>query len=82
MMTTIDMPDTLYRKIGKTAKHLGMDYKQFFVFVAENYVKEYNSRINTHSAIGMWADRNDMENPTDWIETKRSSRKNRLFGKN
>jgi len=73
------MPNTLYRKIGKTAKNLGMDYKQFLVFVAENYVKEHSSKINAVTAIGMWADRNDMANPTDWVEAKRSSRQRQFF---
>jgi hypothetical protein len=80
MTTTIEMPNTLYRKIEKTAKDLDMDYEQFLVFVAENYLKEHHAKSDANAAIGMWADRIDMENPSEWLENKRSSRKNRLFG--
>ncbi len=36
-------------------------------------------RIMNHPAVGMWADREDMKNPTAWVHAKRRRRRERLF---
>ncbi len=36
-------------------------------------------RIKNHPAVGMWADREDMKDPAEWVREKRGRRRERLF---
>lgn len=36
-------------------------------------------RIRNHPAVGMWADREDMKDPTAWVREKRRNRRARLL---
>jgi hypothetical protein len=36
-------------------------------------------RINNHPAVGMWADREDMKDPDEWLREKRLRRRERLW---
>lgn len=36
-------------------------------------------RIKNHPAVGMWADREDMRDPSAWVAAKRQRRRARLF---
>lgn len=37
-------------------------------------------RIKNHPAVGMWADREDMKDPSAWLHDKRMRRRERLLG--
>lgn len=36
-------------------------------------------RIRNHPAVGIWADRDDMKDPTAWVREKRKRRRGKLF---
>lgn len=36
-------------------------------------------RISNHPAVGMWADRDDMQDPAEWLRQKRLRRREKLW---
>lgn len=37
-------------------------------------------RLRNHPAFGMWADREDMKDPGEWVRARRRRRRERIFG--
>jgi prevent-host-death family protein len=71
-----EVMDALDKKERVVLSHAG---KKFAVLQPVSDIENEIQRIKKHPAVGMWADREDMKNPTEWVREKRRSRREKLF---
>ena len=59
---------------------LSHEGKEIALLQPVSYIENEIQRIRNHPAVGMWADRDDMKDPTAWVRERRSRRRGRLLG--
>ncbi len=78
---------TLEKRLPEVMKALGKNEpiilshegKEFALLQPLTDFEERMQLIKNHPAVGMWADREDMKDPTEWVREKRQRRRERLF---
>lgn len=58
---------------------LSHEGKEIALLQPVSAIEDEIQRIKNHPAVGMWADREDMEDPTAWVHEKRRQRREKLF---
>lgn len=73
------LPEVL-EALGKNERViLSHEGKEIALLHPVSNIEDEIQRINNHPAVGMWADREEMEDPGAWIREKRCRRRERLF---
>ncbi len=71
----IEVMNALNRNERVVLSHEG---KKFALLQPVSGIEDEIRRIRRHPAVGMWADREDMKDPTEWVREKRRSRRKAL----
>lgn len=74
------LPEVMEALDKKERVVLSHEGKEFALLQPVSGIEDEIERIKNHPAVGMWADRDDMKDPTAWVREKRSRRRERVFG--
>ncbi len=73
------MPEVLDALDRKEQVVLSYEGKEFASLQPVFNVEAEIERISKHPAVGMWADREDMKDPSEWVRNQRKSRYQNIF---